>query len=234
MQLRSCMAVAVTWASGYSSNWTHRPGTSTCRGCSPRKDKNKRRSQAVRKTRAVREIPARLCSQPLWPQQTMLLSIGAEPSSSSGREAERKARRCHSSTRRPCRPFALHLASDLPPFMSASWLSLGSVLSQSSGAYNCTNSDKGNTNPRMPFPKSSSSKMPGCTSMFTRIQFVGRVFWFGFAFFLFMAAPAAYGSSQARGGIGAAVPRFLHHSHSNARRSSRQHRSLNPLNKVRD
>ena len=56
------------------------------------------------------------------------------------------------------------------------------------------------------------------------------VFWwvlffgFFFVFDLFRAAPAAYGGSQAGGGIRAAG---LHH-------SSRQHGILNPLNKSRD
>ena len=38
-------------------------------------------------------------------------------------------------------------------------------------------------------------------------------------FFLFRATPTAYGSSQARGGIGA-VAASLHHSHSNTRSST--------------
>ena len=63
-------------------------------------------------------------------------------------------------------------------------------------------------------------------------------FWF---FFLFRAAPAAYGGSQARGQIRTVVA-GLHRSHSNARprrvcdlhHSSGQHRILNPLSQARD
>ena len=47
-----------------------------------------------------------------------------------------------------------------------------------------------------------------------------------FCFLLFRATPAAYGSSQARGQIGATAA-HLHH-------SSWQHRILNPLSKARD
>ena len=46
---------------------------------------------------------------------------------------------------------------------------------------------------------------------------VGFFCWFFFLFFLlFSSIPGVYGSSQARGGIGA-VAADLHHSHSNAR-----------------
>ena len=56
---------------------------------------------------------------------------------------------------------------------------------------------------------------------------VGLVwFCFCFFFFLFRAAPAAYGSSPARGPIGAATA-GLHH-------SSRQRQILNPLSEARD
>ena len=49
---------------------------------------------------------------------------------------------------------------------------------------------------------------------------------FSFFFFFFMATPAAYGSSQARGPIRPATA-SLHH-------SLKQQRILNPLNKARD
>ena len=45
MQLGSGVAVAVAWASGYSSDLTPRLGTSTCYGCSPKK-KNKKKVNA--------------------------------------------------------------------------------------------------------------------------------------------------------------------------------------------
>ena len=48
---------------------------------------------------------------------------------------------------------------------------------------------------------------------------------FFLTFFFLMAAPAAYGSSQARGGIGAAAA-SLHHSHSNARSEPNLRRML--------
>ena len=50
---------------------------------------------------------------------------------------------------------------------------------------------------------------------------------FDFFFFLFMATPMAYGSSQARGWIGAAAA-GLCHSHSNARSEPR----LQPMPKL--
>ena len=62
-------------------------------------------------------------------------------------------------------------------------------------------------------------------------------------FFLFGATPVAYGSSQARGRLGAAAA-GLHHSHSNTKSESRlrhththsswQLQILNPLSEVRD
>ena len=63
-----------------------------------------------------------------------------------------------------------------------------------------------------------------------------------FFFFLFRATPAAYGGSQARGGI-RAVATSLHHRHSNSgsephlqnlHHSSQQYWILNPLSKARD
>ena len=65
-------------------------------------------------------------------------------------------------------------------------------------------------------------------------------FFFSF-FYLFRATPAAYGSSQARGRIGAAAA-GLHHSHSNNGSSclcdlcysSQQCQILNPLSEARD
>ena len=62
----------------------------------------------------------------------------------------------------------------------------------------------------------------------TRLQFQVHVFFAClFAFFFFLrASPAAYGGSQARGQIGAAVA-GLKHSHSNTG-------SLHPLNKTRN
>ena len=62
-----------------------------------------------------------------------------------------------------------------------------------------------------------------------------------FSFLLFRAAPMAYGSSQARGPIGAAAA-GLHHSHSNSNpsciwdlhHSSLHHWILNPLSRARD
>ena len=64
---------------------------------------------------------------------------------------------------------------------------------------------------------------------------------FFFFFFLFGAAPAVYGSSQARGRIGA-TPASLHHSHSNAGSKmclpptpqTQQHQILNPMSRARD
>ena len=53
-----------------------------------------------------------------------------------------------------------------------------------------------------------------------------------FYFLLFRATPAAYGSSQAKGWIGATAP-GLHHSHT-LHHSSRQRRILNPLIEARD
>ena len=59
------------------------------------------------------------------------------------------------------------------------------------------------------------------------------------SFFLLMVSPTAYGCSQARGQIRAAIA-SLHHSHSNTRSephlqraSSQQHQMLNPLSKAR-
>ena len=52
-----------------------------------------------------------------------------------------------------------------------------------------------------------------------------------FFFFYFMATSVEYGSSQARGRIGAASA-GPHHSHSNA--GPKPHQILNPLNKARD
>ena len=57
------------------------------------------------------------------------------------------------------------------------------------------------------------------------------IFFFFFFFFLFRAAPAAYGSSPARGHIGA-VAASLSHSRGNA--SLQQHWILNSLSKARD
>ena len=39
--LRSCMATAVVWAGGYSSNWTPGLGTSLCCRCGPKDKKDK-------------------------------------------------------------------------------------------------------------------------------------------------------------------------------------------------
>ena len=54
-------------------------------------------------------------------------------------------------------------------------------------------------------------------------------------YFLFRAVPVAYGSSQARGHIGAAIA-TLHHIHSHARPMPNlwQHQILNPLTETRD
>jgi len=67
------------------------------------------------------------------------------------------------------------------------------------------------------------------------------VFLLLFSICLLRAVPAAYGSSQARGRIGATAA-GLHHSHSNVgselqlwlHHSSQQHQIPNPLNKARD
>ena len=78
-----------------------------------------------------------------------------------------------------------------------------------------------------------------------RIYIDGWFFGFGvflpFAFEGFRAAPVAYGSSQARGHIGA-IATGLHHSHSNTgfelhlrpTPQLRQRQILNPLSKARD
>ena len=44
MRLGSGVAVALTVAGNYSSNWTPSLETSICHGCSPRKDKKKKKS----------------------------------------------------------------------------------------------------------------------------------------------------------------------------------------------
>ena len=75
----------------------------------------------------------------------------------------------------------------------------------------------------------------------TAIFFHSTVLFFIFVFCLFRTTPAAYGSSHARGLIGA-VTAVLCHSHSNVRsshvcklqHSSRQCQIRNPLNKARD
>ena len=48
-QLRSCVAVAVVWASSYSSNSAPNLGTSICLGCDPKKQKKKRKQVELRK-----------------------------------------------------------------------------------------------------------------------------------------------------------------------------------------
>ena len=68
------------------------------------------------------------------------------------------------------------------------------------------------------------------SSLLATFKYAIQVFW-GFFFFFCLfaiswAAPAAYGSSQARGQI-EAVATSLHH-------NSRQRRILNPLSKARD
>ena len=77
-----------------------------------------------------------------------------------------------------------------------------------------------------------------------KLYHLQRVFlfvWFLGFFGLVRATPATYGSSQARGRIGA-VPASLHHSHSNTgskrhvqlHHSSQQYQILNPLSEARD
>ena len=44
--LRSGVAMAVVWASGYSSHLTPNLETSICLGCGPKKDKNKKERQS--------------------------------------------------------------------------------------------------------------------------------------------------------------------------------------------
>ena len=45
MRLGSCIAVAVVWASGYSSNSTPSLGTSICHECSPKKKKKEKKEK---------------------------------------------------------------------------------------------------------------------------------------------------------------------------------------------
>ena len=47
-RLGSGVAVAVAWASGYSSNWTPSLGTSICHGCSSKKIPPQQRSRTFR------------------------------------------------------------------------------------------------------------------------------------------------------------------------------------------
>ena len=80
-----------------------------------------------------------------------------------------------------------------------------------------------------------------CSIMFRDRRVLFSLHKFDFFFFLFRAIPAAYGSSQGRGRIGAVAAR-PHHSHSNAgskpvcdlHHNSWQHWILNPLNEARD
>ena len=56
MRLRSCVAVAVMEASGYSSDLTPSLGTSICLGCGPKTNKQKRlvwNSNTIRKKRRL-------------------------------------------------------------------------------------------------------------------------------------------------------------------------------------
>ena len=86
------------------------------------------------------------------------------------------------------------------------------------------------------------TKAKNCNSSFehtTTMLLVQSNLFFFFFFWLFRATPAAYGSSQARGQIGAAA---AGHSHSNPRsephlrrkHNSWQHQILNPGSKPRD
>ena len=100
--------------------------------------------------------------------------------------------------------------------------------------------------------KTYDSKKIRLTKIDSRIEHLGQklllrkesstVFWFLWGFFgLLRGTPVAYGSSQARGWIGAAAA-SLHRSHSNSGsnhvchlyRSSQQRRICNPLNEARD
>ena len=49
MQLRSCIAVAVAVAGGYSSNWTPSLATSICHGSGPRNGKMAKRQKDKKK-----------------------------------------------------------------------------------------------------------------------------------------------------------------------------------------
>ena len=81
-----------------------------------------------------------------------------------------------------------------------------------------------NVNPTIALKKnySSGSYLEAATKLMEMIEAKSKIenmflsFSFSFFFFLFSTASVAYGSFQARGGIGATVS-SLHHSHSNAR-----------------
>ena len=49
MQLRSGVAAAVAWASGYKSDQTPSLGTSICHGCSPKKERSKQTRKGRKK-----------------------------------------------------------------------------------------------------------------------------------------------------------------------------------------
>ena len=68
--------------------------------------------------------------------------------------------------------------------------------------------------PPVPFLSASSPKQP--LSDFCHHRLILLIFILFIYFYLFRAAPAAYGDSQARGPIGA-IATGLHHSHSNSR-----------------
>ena len=83
-------------------------------------------------------------------------------------------------------------------------------------------------------------KSPLHLCFFFFFGFYFEIFFF-FFFLLFSAAPTAYGSSQVRGQIGAAVPAYMTaHSHATSKpncdlhHSSQQLRILDPLSEARD
>ena len=107
-------------------------------------------------TKVVKEVWGHLYYYPLKPQQTSYLTNQQEGHTSSARREVEGETGDVLIKPWDASPFALGVAYSLCHW---SWWSLAYVLSQSTWAYNCTNCDKRNTYPRIPFLKSSSSKI---------------------------------------------------------------------------